>query len=101
MGKIASEWGKDYKKYGYNNAKEYGESFKKRLTDTMGKMTGFHMEKDGTLSDTNSKNLGLDSSQMMNYAASVAQVTNSVGMSGEASTAASKALSMLAGDMEH
>ena len=99
MGKIASEWGKDYKKYGYNNAKEYGESFKKRLTDTMGKMTGFHMEKDGTLSDTNSKNLGLDSSQMMNYAASVAQVTNSVGMSGEASTAASKALSMLAGDM--
>ena len=24
MGKIASEWGKEYKKYGYQNAEEYG-----------------------------------------------------------------------------
>ncbi len=99
LGKIASEWGKDYKKYGYQNAKEYGESFKNRLTQTMGKMTGFQIENDGTLSDLGKKNLGLDSTQMTNYAAGVAQVTNSVGMTGEASTVTSKALSMLAGDM--
>ena len=49
MGKIASEWGKEYKKYGYQNAEEYGESFKNRLTQTMGKMTGFQIENDGTL----------------------------------------------------
>ena len=99
LGKIASEWGKDYKKYGYQNAKEYGESFKSRLTDTMGKMTGFQIENDGTLSDIGKKSLGLDPTQMTNYAAGVAQVTNSVGMTGEASTVTSKALSMLAGDM--
>lgn len=99
LGKIASEWDKDYKKYGYQNAKEYGESFKSRLTDTMGKMTGFQIENDGTLSDIGKKSLGLDPTQMTNYAAGVAQVTNSVGMTGEASTVTSKALSMLAGDM--
>lgn len=99
LGKIASEWGKDYKKYGYQNAKEYGESFKNRLIQTMGKMTGFQIENDGTLSDLGKKNLGLDPTQMTNYAAGVAQVTNSVGMTGEASTVTSKALSMLAGDM--
>lgn len=99
LGKIASEWGKDYKKYGYQNAKEYGESFKNRLTQTMGKITGFQIENDGTLSDLGKKNLGLDPTQMTNYAAGVAQVTNSVGMTGEASTVTSKALSMLAGDM--
>lgn len=36
---------------------------------------------------------------MTNYAGSVAQVTNSVGMTGEASVVTSEALSMLAGDM--
>lgn len=99
MGKIASEWGKEYKKYGYQNAEEYGESFKNRLTQTMGKMTGFQIENDVTLSDLGKKNLGLDPTQMTNYAASVAQVTNSVGMTGEASVVTSEALSMLAGDM--
>lgn len=99
MGKIASEWGKEYKKYGYQNAEEYGESFKNRLTQTMGQMTGFQIENDGTLSDLGKKNLGLDPTQMTNYAASVAQVTNSVGMTGEASVVTSEALSMLAGDM--
>ncbi len=99
MGKIGAEWGKEYKKYGYQNAEEYGKSFKNRLTDTMSKMTGFQMKDDGTLADTGAKNLGLEATQMTNYAASIAQVTNSVGMTGEASTVTSEALSMLAGDM--
>ncbi|MCI5639639.1 MAG: hypothetical protein MR316_01470 [Lachnospiraceae bacterium] len=99
MGKIVAEWGKEYKKYGYQNAEEYGKSFKNRLTDTMSKMTGFQMKDDGNLADTGAKNLGLEATQMTNYAASIAQVTNSVGMTGEASTVTSEALSMLAGDM--
>lgn len=99
MEKIASEWSKDYKKYGYKNADEYGKSFQGRLTDTMNKMTGYQMNDDGTLTDSQNKNLGLDVTQMTNYAAGIAQVTNSVGMTGEASVVTSKALSMLAGDM--
>lgn len=99
MEKIASEWSDDFKKYGYENADEYGKSFQRRLTETMNKMTGFKMNNDGTLTDSGIKNLGLDVTQMANYAAGVAQVTNSVGLTGEASVVTSKALSMLAGDM--
>ena len=99
MDKIGLEWGKDYKKYGYRNAKEYGDSFKSRLTQTLGKMSGFQINKDGSLTDRETKNLGLDITQMTNYAAGIAQVTNSVGMAGEASAVTSKALSMLAGDV--
>ena len=99
MGKIASEWSEDYKKYGYKNAEVYGESFRNRLTEMMNKMTGFQMEDDGTLSDSGIKNIGLNPTQMTNYAAGVVQVTNSVGLTGEASVVTSKALSMLAGDM--
>lgn len=99
MEKIASEWKKDFSKYGYKNADAYGKSFEDRVTKMMNKMTGFQMNRNGTLTDSGVKNLGLDVTQMTNYAAGVAQVTNSVGMTGEASAAASKALSMLAGDM--
>lgn len=99
MDKIGLEWGKDYKKYGYRNATEYGDSFKSRLTQTLGKMSGFQINEDGSLTDRDTKNLGLDITQMTNYAAGIAQVTNSVGMAGEASVVTSKALSMLAGDM--
>lgn len=99
MEKIASEWSDDFKQYGYENADVYGKSFQSRITEMMGKMTGFTMNDNGTLTDNGNKNLGLDATQMTNYAASVAQVTNSVGLTGEASVATSKALSMLAGDM--
>lgn len=99
MEKIASEWNKDFSKFGYENADAYGKSFEDRVTKMMNKMTGFQMNRNGTLTDSGVKNLGLDVTQMTNYAAGVAQVTNSVGMTGEASVATSKALSMLAGDM--
>lgn len=99
MEKIASEWDKDFSKFGYKNADAYGKSFEDRLTKMMHKMTGFKMNRTGTVTDSGIKNLGLDVTQMTNYAAGVAQVTNSVGMTGEASVATSKALSMLAGDM--
>lgn len=99
MDKIGLEWGKDYKKYGYRNATEYGDSFKSRLTQTLGKMSGFQINEDGSLTDRETKNLGLDITQMTNYAEGIAQVTNSVGMAGEASAVTSKALSMLAGDV--
>lgn len=99
MEKISSEWDKDYQKFGYENADSYGKSFEDRMTEVMNKMTGFQMNRDGTLTDSGVKNLGLDVTQMTNYAAGIAQVTNSVGLTGEASVVTSKALSMLAGDM--
>lgn len=98
-GKIASEWSKDYEKYGYDNAESYGNSFRTRLTDLMSKMSGYQINDNGTLTDTQSSNLGLDITGLTNYSAGLMQVTNSLGLTGEASESTAKALTMLAGDM--
>lgn len=97
--KIAQENKGNYKKYGYDDAESYANSFEDRLTTLTGKMTGYKIGKDGDLLDTGTASLGLDITQVTNFEAQIAQMTNSVGMMGEASIATSKALTMLAGDM--
>lgn len=97
--KIAQENKGNYKKYGYNDAESYADSFEDRLTTLTGKMTGYKIGKDGDLLDTGTASLGLDITQITNFEAQIAQMTNSVGMMGEASIATSKAMTMLAGDM--
>lgn len=97
--KIAQENKGNYKKYGYDDAKSYADSFEDRLTTLTGKMTGYKPDKNGNLIDTDTASLGLDITQVTNFEAQIAQMTNSVGMMGEASIATSKAMTMLAGDM--
>lgn len=97
--KIAQENKGNYKKYGYDDAKSYADSFEDRLTTLTGKMTGYKIGKDGDLLDTGTASLGLDITQITNFEAQIAQMTNSVGMMGETSIATSKAMTMLAGDM--
>lgn len=97
--KIAQENKGNYKKYGYDDAKSYADSFEDRLTTLTGKMTGYKPDKSGNLIDTDTASLGLDITQVTNFEAQIAQMTNSVGMMGEASIATSKAMTMLAGDM--
>ena len=97
--KIAQENKGNYKKYGYDDAKSYADSFEDRLTTLTGKMTGYKPDKNGNLIDTGAASLGLDITQVTKFEAQIAQMTNSVGMMGEASIATSKALTMLAGDM--
>lgn len=97
--KIAQENKGNYKKYGYDDAKSYADSFEDRLTTLTGKMTGYKPDKNGNLIDTDVASLGLDITQVTNFEAQIAQMTNSVGMMGEASIATSKAMTMLAGDM--
>lgn len=97
--KIGKEWSSQFEQYGYNNAESYIKSFESRMNELSAKMTGFNINANGTLTDTGLKSLGLDVTKMMNYQAGLAQVTNAQGLTGEASIATSKALSMLAGDM--
>lgn len=97
--KIAQENKGNYKKYGYDDAKSYADSFEDRLTTLTGKMTGYKPDKNGNLIDTDVASLGLDITQVTNFEAQIAQMTNSVGMFGEASIVSAKALTMLAGDM--
>lgn len=99
MSKIGKEFSNQYKKYGYESADSYIDSFTGRLNDQIKKMTGYSVGSDGVLTLSNDMNLGLDPNQLMNYQASVSAVTNSLGLCGETSVNTSKALSMLAADL--
>lgn len=99
-GKIVENWSSEWQKYGYESADAYASSFSDRVTGLIGKMSGFKINNDGTTTEiANEGNLGLDLTELTNYSAGLMQVTNSLGLTGEASIATSKALTMLAGDM--
>lgn len=100
FGKIGSEWDKDYEKYGYDNATAYAESFKSRVNYTLGKLSGLKVNvQGGLLEESGTKNLGLNIQEITQYASQLASVTNSLGQTGEATTAITKSMTMLAGDI--
>src|SRR5574344_579695 len=99
MDKIGAEFGSAWKENGYNSADEYAKSFKERLNNLTGEMTGYKIGKEGGLYATDSIGLGLDPEKIMSYQASIASITNAVGLTGETSINTAKALSMLAADM--
>lgn len=100
FGKIGSEWGKDYQKYGYENAETYAKSFSDRVQEKLNKMSGLSVDVDkGLLSASMGKNLGLNIQEITQYASQLASVTNSLGQTGEATTAITNSMTMLAGDI--
>ena len=100
FGKIASEWDREYEKYGYENAEVYGKSFQKRVQQTLGKLSGLQVDMEkGLLVEAGTKNLGLNIQEITQYASQLASVTNSLGQTGEATTAITKSMTMLAGDI--
>lgn len=99
MDKIGKEFGKDFDRFGEESAEAYASSFKTRLSDLTRKMTGYEIGSSGELISTDSIGLGLDPEEVINFQSSVAAITNSVGLIGENSINASKALTMLAADM--
>ena len=100
LGKIASDWGQDWEKYGYANAEAYADSFTDRLNKSLSKLSGLQIdESQQLLTDTGLKNLGLNIQEITQYASQLASVTNSVGQTGEVSLAAASAFTKLAGDI--
>lgn len=100
FGKIADEWSQDFEKYGYENAESYAKSFSERMDVLFGKMSGQRVDVEaGMILDTGDKSLGLDIQKMTQYASNIAAVGNSMKMTGEATVATSKAMTMLAGDL--
>lgn len=97
--KVASEWQQDFERFGYENADAYAESFTDRLNQTNEKLTGLRLNENGIVESTEAKSLGLDISLITQYQASLGAVTNSLGLTGEASVQTAMALSNLAGDM--
>mgnify|MGYP002711053181 CR=1 FL=1 len=98
--KVGKEWGKDFKKFGYENAEDYAQSFGNRVNELLGKMSGLKVDVDGGLiSESGMKNLGLNLQEITQYASQLASITNSLGQTGEVTTAISKSMTMLAGDI--
>lgn len=98
--KIGSEWGKDFEKYGYENATDYAKSFSDRVSTLLGKMSGLQVDVEGGLLTADAtKNLGLNIQEITQYASQLASVTNSLGQTGETTTAIAKSMTMLAGDI--
>lgn len=103
IGKIGQDWGHLYEKYGYENAESYAESFNKRASESLSKLSGVQVAIDangkGLLTESGIKNLGLNIQEITQYASQLASVTNSIGQTGEVSLAASSAFTKLAGDI--
>ena len=103
LGKIGKDWGHQYEEYGYDNAEDYAKSFSTRLQEKLKTLSGVSIEIDaegkGLLSETGLKNLGLNIQEVTQYASQLASVTNSVGLTGEASLAASNVFTKLGADM--
>lgn len=99
MDKVGRDFKKDFARFGYDSAEEYANSFTDRLNELTRKMTGFSVGKNGELNMTDSIGLALDPEKIQNFQASVAAITNSVGLIGEASVNTSKALTMLSADL--
>lgn len=103
LGKVGSDWSHQFDKYGYDNAESYAESFSKRLSDKLSKLSGLNIEVGadgkGILTESNMKNLGLNIQEITQYASQLTSITNSIGLTGEASLAAASSFTKLAGDM--
>lgn len=98
--KVGKEWGKDFEQFGYDNAEDYAQSFGNRVNELLGKMSGLKVDVDGGLiSESGMKNLGLNLQVITQYASQLASITNSLGQTGEVTTAISKSMTMLAGDI--
>lgn len=99
LDKVGKDSANQFKKAGYNSAEEYAGSFRKRFGKLQKQLTGYKVDYNtGDATNTFSHNLGLDLTEVMNYNAAIAQITNSAGMLGETSIDTSKALTMLSAD---
>lgn len=98
--KIGSEWGKDFERFGYDNATDYANSFSDRVSALLGKLSGLQVDVEGgLLTADGAKNLGLNIQEVTEFASQLASVTNSLGQTGETTTAVAKSMTMLAGDI--
>lgn len=103
LNKIGKDSEKQYAKYGYNSAEEYANSFNTRLQQKIHGLSGLSLEKSegetGLLRPSKTNSLGLNITEVTQYASQLASVTNSVGQLGEVSIQASSAFTKLGADM--
>ena len=80
-------------------AEDFTETISKSFNELNQKMTGYVLGESGEALFSGNVGLGLNIEELMSFQAKTLSVTNSVGLFAEASTQATKALSMLASDL--
>lgn len=97
----ARKIGKDtFAKAGVGSAEDYAEAFTATLREKLKKMSGLELDlEDRLIKTTNAKSLGLNLTELTQYQASIASITNAMGVSQEVAESTAKTFSMLAGDM--
>lgn len=97
----AKKIGKDtFAKAGVGSAEDYAEAFTTTLQEKLHKMSGLELDLEQRLiKTTNAKSLGLNLTELTQYQASIASITNAMGVSQEVAQSTAKVFSMLAGDM--
>ena len=98
---VAGKIGADtFAKAGVGSADDYAEAFTSEMRRKLKQMSGLELDlEDRLIKTTNAKSLGLNITEITQYQASIASITNAMGQAQEVSTATAKAFSMLAADM--
>lgn len=87
-----------WKENGYKSAEAYARSFAERAKKLTRKMTGYSIDSEGNASFTGMKSLGMDPDKVLQYQATFAQMTSSIGIAEETVLHFSNALTMLGAD---
>ena len=99
FGQVADIAVSQWQSAGYASAEEYYNSFSDRAKELTSKMTGFNVNDDGTLTATGSASLGINPNKLMNYQATFAQMSSSMGVASETSLKVSQALTEIGADL--
>lgn len=99
FGQVADTAVKDWKDAGYKSAEQYYNSFSERAKKLTSQMSGYNISSTGSLEATGKASLGIDPNQLMNYQATFAQMSSSIGMTGEQSVKLSRVLTEIGADL--
>lgn len=84
---------------GSKSAEAYANSFRDRAKQLTQKLTGFEVSDTGELTRASTPSLGLDPDKTMQYQATFAQMTSSMGATSDAAVKVSNALTMIGADL--
>ena len=99
FGQVADSAVSQWENAGYDSADAYYESFSSRAKELTTKMTGFNVNDDGALTATGNASLGINPTKLMNYQATFAQMSSSIGVASETSLLLSQALTEIGADL--
>lgn len=99
FGQVADSAVSQWEDAGYDSAEAYYNSFSSRAKELTSKMTGFNVNDDGTLTATGNASLGINPTKLMNYQATFAQMSSSIGVTAETSLLLSQALTEIGADL--